>query len=179
MIGVGLLIVIIALVSRGGKKTTVVATAMPTWKDNARKGYADARWLYDAMGEDIAVWRGNAQFDGTTAVGASAATGRAEDWAEMQRRFGEASDALYALEAAAPDSRSADAARATITSMRDTRDKVDARAEARFAYRTSEAADVEQSQLVEARDREVRASRNLANARSAYAKALTNLSGIV
>ena len=156
-----------------------MVAAAPTWKDNARKGYAEARWLYDAMGEDVAVWRGNAQFDGTTAVGASASTGRAEDWTEMQRRLGEASDALYALEAASPDTRTAEAARATIDTMRDTRDKVDARAEARFAYRKAEDAGASQEDLIQARDREVRASRNLADSRSAFAKALTDLSAVV
>ena len=112
-------------------------------------------------------------------VAVLAGTGRAEDWAGMQRRLGVASDALYALEADAPDTRTSEAARATITTMRDTRDKVDSRAEARYAYRKAEADGASQEDLVQARDREVRASRNLADARSAYAKALTDLSAIV
>ena len=178
LVGIGVLILIVVLVS-GGSKQTVVTAAPATWKDNARKGYAEARWLYDAMGEDMAVWRGNAQFEGTTGVDATAATNRAATWAELQRRQGEASDALYALEASAPDNRSAEAARATITTMRGTRDALDARAEARYSYRKAEAEGAEQSVLSDARDREVRASRNLAESRNGFAKALTDLSTLV
>lgn len=178
VIGVALLILIIALVSRGSKKV-IVAPQAATWKDNARKGYAEARWMYDAMGEDMAVWRGNAQFDGSTAVDSSAGTNKAETWSELQKRFGTASDALYALEAAAPDTTSAQAARSTIASMRATRDAVDARAEARFNYRTVESTGSDHEPLVEARDREVRASRNLTDARNSFAKSLTDLSTLV
>jgi hypothetical protein len=178
VIGLALLILIVALVGRGNKKV-IVAAPVATWKDNARKGYADARWMYDAMGEDMAVWRGNAQFDGSTAVDASAATNKAATWSELQTRFGTASDALYALEAGAPDTKSADAARSTIATMKTTRDAIDARAEARFGYRTSETAGADQAALVEARDREVRASRNLTEARNTFARALTDLSTLV
>jgi len=68
--------------------------------------------------------------------------------------------------------------RNVIATMRTTRDALDARAEARYAYRKAEADNASKADLTEARDREVRTSRNLADARSAYANALTNLSTI-
>lgn len=178
VVGLALVILIVAFTRRGSKSATAIAPPV-TWKTHAQRGYAEARWLYDALGEDIAVWRGNATFDGTADVGSTAATGKAETWAELQRRQGAALDSLYALEASPPDNRTAATARATITTLRATRDAVDARAEARFAYRTAEKEQVAPDQLIEARDREVRASRNLAEARNAYAQALTDLSTLV
>jgi hypothetical protein len=178
IVGIGLVLVVSALTRRGSRQAAVTSRPL-TWKDNARRGYAEARWLYDALDEDMAVWRGNATFDRTADVGATAATSRAETWGDLQRRQGDASNALYALEAAAPDGRTAEAARRVISTMRTTREMVDARAEARFAYRTADAAGVPPNDLIEARDREVRSSRNLAEARNAYAKALTDLSTLV
>ena len=69
-----LIVIIASLIRRGSRKKVTVVPGAPTWKDHARAGYADARWLYDAMAEDVAVWRGNAQFDGATAVGDAAGT---------------------------------------------------------------------------------------------------------
>jgi hypothetical protein len=132
------------------------------------------------MGEDMAVWRGNAQFDNATAVGDTAATSKAETWAQLPASISKASDSLYALEAASPDPRTAEYARTTVTAMAAVRSALDARAEARFAYRTAEGEpDQAPSVLIEARDREVRASRNLVEARNSFALALTNLSTIV
>lgn len=174
------LILIIAFVSRGSKKRLVVAPAPTTWKENARKGYADARWLFDAMSEDLAIWRGNATYDSTSAVGATAGTALAETWAQLDARTGKASDSLYALEVTAPDRRTAQAASTAVASMRSVRRSVDDRAEARMNYRTVEAGvDVGQVALQDAREREVRASRNLAEARSAYGAALTSLSTVL
>ncbi len=178
LVGLGIVILIAVFVTRGSKKKIVVAPTAPNWKDHARTGYAEARWLYDAMGEDMAVWRGNAQFDGATAVGMSAATSKAETWQKLNDRMVSSSDALYALEAAAPDQRSAGAARNTVTTLRGARDALDARAESRFAYRTAEASNPSSEQLMGAREREVRSSRNLVEARNAFAKALTDLSTI-
>ncbi len=173
-------ILIIAFVSRGSKKKIVVAPPPTTWKDNARRGYADARWLYDAMSEDLAIWRGNATYDSTAAVGATAGTALAETWQQLDSRISKASDNLYALEAAAPDQRTSQAASTVVASMRSVRRSVDDRAEARMNYRTVEAgADAGQIVLQDAREREVRASRNLAEARSAYGTALTNLSTLL
>ena len=131
------------------------------------------------MTEDLAVWRGNAKFDQTDAVDSTAATSRAQTWSSLSDRVTSATDDLYALEAAAPDNTTAAAARGCITAIQSTRQALDARAEARYAYRTADAQNSDQQQLNDARDREVRASRNLADSRSAYAKALTDLSAIV
>ncbi|MFV1969520.1 MAG: hypothetical protein ACC683_00795 [Acidimicrobiia bacterium] len=174
------LVLIIAFVSRGSKKKVVVGPPPTSWKDSARRGYADARWLYDAMSEDLAIWRGNATFDSTTEFGATAATALADTWRQLDGRIGKASDHLYSLEAAAPDQRTAQAANAAVASMRSVRTAVDARAEARMNYRTVQArSDTDQIALQDAREREVRASRNLAEARSAYGTALTNLSTVL
>lgn len=178
LVGIGLLILVVVLTSRGSKNETAVAVA-PTWKDRARAGYADSRWLYDNMTEDIAVWRGNAKFEGTADAGSTAGTSKAQEWAEITTRQQAASDELYALEAAAPDNNTVTVTRNAITAMRATREAVDARAEARYAYRTAEAAEAAAADLTQARDREVRASRNLADTRSSYARALTDLSTIV
>ena len=131
------------------------------------------------MSEDVAVWRGNATFEGTTSVDSTAGTARAETWAELQERLGKASDALYALEANAPDIRSQGAAQQTLVAMRANRDALDARAEARLAYRKADSEGSDPEALVEARNREVRASRNLAEARNSFARALTDLSTVV
>ena len=152
--------------------------ATTTWKSNARAGYADSLWLYDNMTEAIAVWRGNAKYDGTTDVDATAGTAKAQDWRELQTRQKTASDSLYALEAAAPDNQTAATARNAITTMKATREALDARAESRYAYRKAEGDDADADTLSEVRNREVRTSRNLADARSAYAKALSGLAAI-
>jgi hypothetical protein len=132
------------------------------------------------MSEDLAIWRGNATFDTTSDVGATAATALADTWKQLDSRIGSASDHLYSLEAASPDQRTAGAASAAIASMRSVRKAVDARAEARMNYRTVEAGDTTDTlSLQDAREREVRAARNLAEARSAYGGALTNLSTVL
>lgn len=178
LIGLALILLIVVFTRRGSKQAAAPPPAV-TWKTHVRQAYAEARWLYDAMGEDIAVWRGNATFEGTTDVGSTAATSKAETWAELQRRQAQALDSLYALEASPPDNQSAEIARATIRTLRDTRAAVDARAEARFAYRKADTDGADPSDLMDARDREVRASRNLADARNSYARALTDLSTLV
>jgi hypothetical protein len=180
LVGLAFLALIIAFVSRGSKKKIVVAPPPVTWKENAREGYADARWLYDAMSEDLAIWRGNAKFDATADVGATAGTSLADAWQQLDGRIGQASDHLYALEAAAPDQKTSEAASATVSSMRAVRKAIDGRAEARMNYRTVDApGDAESTTLQDAREREVRSSRNLAEARSSYGSALTNLSTVL
>jgi len=93
-----------------------------------------------------------------------------------------ATDHLYALEAAAPDTRTATSARAVVDRLNDTRAVVDARAEARYAYRAAEAEAEGRpdrfAELASRRDRELRSSENLAEARRRLAEALTNLSAI-
>jgi len=174
------LVLLIAFISRGSKKRVVVAPPPTSWKDSAREGYADARWLYDAMSEDLAIWRGNATFDSKVEVGATAATALADTWHQLDGRIGKASDHLYSLEAAAPDQRTAQAANATVAAMRSVRTAVDARAEARMHYRTIESgAEADALALQDAREREVRSARNLAEARGAFGGALTNLSTVL
>ena len=85
---------------------------------------------------------------------------------------------IDALEAAAPDNQTAATARNAITTMKATREALDARAESRYAYRKAEGDDADADTLAEVRNREVRTSRNLADARSAYAKALSGLAAI-
>jgi hypothetical protein len=179
LVGLGILILIVVFASRGSKEKIVPPPPMTkSWKEHAREGYASSRWLYDAMGEDMAVWRGNAQFDNATAVGTSAATSRAETWQKLNERMTIASDSLYALEAAAPDQRSAQAARNTVNALHSTRNALDARAESRFAYRSAETQEHDSTSLMQAREREVRSSRNLVEARNNLALALTDLSTI-
>lgn len=180
IIGIALLILIIALVARGSNKTPPSAAGVLTWKDHGRQGYADARWLYDAMSDDVAIWRGNAQFDGVTEVGATASTSKAELWNELGPRLDSARSSLYALEAAAPDPRTAQSAQVTVNTMMGVRSALDARADARAAYRQAEATAADNPQaLMDARDREVRSSTNLNQARAEFSRALTNLSGII
>ncbi len=180
VVGGAFLVLIVSFVSRGSKKKVVVGPPPTSWKDSARDGYADARWLYDAMSEDLAIWRGNATFDSTAEVGATAATALADTWRQLDSRIGRASDHLYSLEAAAPDQRTAQAANSVVASMRSVRTAVDARAEARLNYRTIESrTDTDAVALQDAREREVRAARNLAEARSGYGGALTNLSTVL
>ena len=179
LVGLGILILIVVFASRGSKEKIMAPPPMTkSWKEHAREGYASSRWLYDAMGEDMAVWRGNAQFDNATAVGTSAATSRAETWQKLNERMTIASDSLYALEAAAPDQRSAQAARNTVNALHSTRNALDARAESRFAYRSAETQEHDSASLMQAREREVRSSRNLVEARNNLALALTDLSTI-
>jgi hypothetical protein len=157
-----------------------VTPTQTSWKDDARSGYASARWLYDAMTEDLAVWRGNTMFDSTADVGASVGSAFAATWQQLDNRVQQASGSLYSLEAAAPDQRTTQKAGATVTSMLAVRAAVDARANARLNYRTVESAgDADTAALQDAREREVRSSRNLAEARSTFGTALTNLSTVL
>jgi hypothetical protein len=176
----GFLLLIVAFVSRGSRKNAVVAPPPVSWKDNARSGYADARWLYDAMTEDLAVWRGNALFDAETGTPPATGTSLGNTWQQLDGRMGQAGDELYALEASAPDQRAAQLASVTISTMRALRSTMDARAASRMNYRTTESGGGEgEGSLSDAREREVRSSRNLAEARSAFGTALTNLSTLL
>jgi hypothetical protein len=103
----------------------------------------------------------------------------AETWQQIGPRIDAARESLYSLEASAPDPRTAEVARSVITSMLALRSSLDARAEARYAYRSAEQAAAESpTQLIEARDREIRASTNFNMARSDFAQSLTRLSSI-
>ncbi|MEN8041586.1 MAG: hypothetical protein ABFR95_08805 [Actinomycetota bacterium] len=180
IVGFALLVFLLSYVRRGSTKKVQIASPTSTWKDAARNGYTDARWLYDTMSEDLAIWRGNAKFDDSAEVGATAGTALAAAWQDMDQRLSRASDNLYSLEASAPDQRTSRAANEVVKSMRSVRAAVDARAEARLNYRTVEAQpETTQVLLQDAREREVRASRNLAETRSGYGRALTHLSTLM
>ena len=159
-----------------------MASAGPTWKELARSGYADSRWLFDHLTESLALWRGNAKYDQKTDVGATAETASAETWQKLSGHMNAATDHLYALEAAAPDTRTAETARGVVDRLNETRAAVDARAEARYAYRATEAEGEGQpdrsTRLAAARDREQRSSENLTESRRRLAEALTSLSAI-
>lgn len=174
------LLLIVAFVARGSKKNVVVAPPPVSWKDNARSGYTDARWVYDAATEDLAVWRGNALSAGEDAAPTVAGSSFATNWQQLDGRVGKTSDELYAFEGSAPELRMGQIAGSTISSMRAVRLAVDARADARLNYRTVEAAgSTDTTALSNAREREVRSSRALAEARSAYGAALTDLSTLL
>lgn len=193
VVGGALILIIVAVARSGRRKTVAVATAVPGWKERARAGYASARWLYDRLDEDLAIWRGNAQFEGVTEVGASAETAHAETWSQLGSRMNGATEELYALEAGAPDQRTAEVARSVVDGLNVLRSSVDARAQARFNFRSVEsaptateadapdgAAEAEgvTDPVAAARDRELRAAENLSTARTSLASALTNLSAV-
>lgn len=172
LVSVGLIVILMSLVRRGSRKNRAMDPT--SWKSDARSGYAHAHWLYDAMSEDLAVSRGNTLFE---PVGDTAATSSANDrWREFDRRYDEASDSLYRLEVGAPDNRSAAAAHTLVAAMTRTRKAFDARADARLGYRRSVAAEGNGSGLADARDREVRTSITLSEARVRFSDALAELS---
>ncbi len=181
-IGLGLLLIFLLigwLMGRSRKSTPVPVAAAPevTWKDHTRGGYAQARWLYDSLTEDLAVWRGNALFEGKSESGTAAGTSLAGIWAQLGDRTDQANSSLYHSEATAPDQKSAETTRNVVTALRTTRAAVDARAEARLNSRAVEASD--EAASTQAADRERSASGTLTEARGHLAGALTALSAIV
>ncbi|MCB1247302.1 MAG: hypothetical protein KDB69_08555 [Acidimicrobiia bacterium] len=177
LVVVAVVLIVIALAS--GRRPKPVPVATVSWKDHARMGYAEARWMNDTLTEDLAVWRGNALVDDTTAVGSTAGTGLAESWAQLAGRMDRCRSHLYALEAAAPDPRSAQSARRAVETVTSLRAAVDARADARAGYRNAEDSGASPEQLIEARDREIRTSTNLHRDREAAATALRDLSTLL
>jgi hypothetical protein len=165
----GLVVVLVSLLVRGAKRDR--APDLTIWKNNARTGYAQARWLYDAMGEELAVWRGTVMA-GSDEVESTSSL-QAGTWSQLPRRYDTALDALYRLEAAAPDNRTSNASRAVSVSLRSTRAALDDRADARRSHLAQEAGDAEA--LKAARDREVRTSMNLATQRRSFAEAIDRL----
>jgi len=181
-IGLGLLLIVLLigwLMGRSRKSTPSPATAAPvvTWKDHMREGYSQARWLYDNLTDDLAVWRGNALFEGIPDTGATAGTSLAATWAQLSDRTDKATNSLYRAEAAAPDRMSAETIRNVVTALQTSRAAVDARAEARLNSRGVDGSD--QMAAAQAADRERLASGNLTDARAQMAGVLTALSTIV
>jgi len=178
LVGVALIMIVAALVSRGSSPTTEPSPA--TWKDRARTGYAEGRWLADSLSEDLAIWRGNSAVDaGTTPIPDS---GRAHEdtWKQVPIRLENAKTALYSLEASAPDSRARSYAQSAVVALDTLRAAVDSRADARATYRTLERSEPSGSPtLAEARDREIRSSTNLHRSRDELSKALGALATIL
>jgi hypothetical protein len=162
--------------SRKTAPVAVGAAAAVTWKDHTREGYSEARWLYDGLTEDLAVWRGNALFEGKADTGAAAGTALADTWAQLGARTNKATDSLNRAEAAAPDPNSAETIRGVVAALLATRSAVDARAEARFSSRGVDATD--QNAAAQAAERERLASGTLTEARAQLSTALTALSAI-
>ena len=148
-----------------------------TFKDYVRDGYSEARWLFDGLTDELAIWRGNALYDHRTGADDSAGTAMLATWSQLDDRMNQAKDELYRAEAAAPDQNTAQMIRATILAVGETRTAVDARAEARLGTRQTESAD--QSALAEAGERERLSSANLAEKRQKLNDALVALSAVV
>jgi hypothetical protein len=168
--------------NRAGSETQVPAAAQgdeakPTFKDQARDGYSESRWLLDSMTEELAIWRGNAQFDGQTEVGDTAATAMASNWAQLETRMAAATSDLYRAEASAPDQNTAGTLRATITALNAVRAGIDARAEARLNSRNAEGQDL--TVQAEAADRERLSASNLSEARQQLTSSLVTLSALL
>jgi hypothetical protein len=168
------------LIGRSRRQRTPVA-APPTaagrkgFIDFARDGYSEARWLLDAFTDELAIWRGNALFDGSTAPEDSPGTALASSWAQLDERMREATDQLYRAEAAAPDQNTASAVRAAIVALNGTRSALDSRAEARFNTRHTQS----QFDLAEAGERERIASSALAENKQTLSDALLALSTLL
>ena len=180
-IGLGILLLFLLIgwgMGRSRKSAAAPVAAVPVvaWKDHAQEGYSEARWLYDGLNEDLAVWRGNALFDGASDAGEAAGTSLAQTWAQLGGRTDKATDSLYRAEAAAPDQTTAETIRNVVAALQVTRSAVDARAEARFNTRGVDASD--QSNAAQAAERERLASGTLAEARTQLSAALTALSAI-
>ena len=181
--GLALLAILLVgvLIGRGrrGSQPVAVPAAVsapqkPGFKDYVRDGYSEARWLLDAFGDDLAIWRGNALFEGATSADNSAGTALAATWEQLDQRMSQATDALYRAEAAAPDSNSSHTVRAVIDALNTTRSAVDARAEARFSTRQAES----QFDVAEASDRERLASTTLAENKQLLDDALVALGAL-
>jgi hypothetical protein len=182
-LGLALLAILLVgvLIGRGRRRSKPVATpaAAPVpqkagFKDHVRDGYSEARWLFDAFSDDLAIWRGNALFEGATGPDDSAGTALAATWGQLDERMGRATDALYRAEAAAPDANSSQTVRAVIDAVNSTRSSVDARAEARFNTRQA----ASQFDVAEASERERLASVTLAENKQSLNDALVALSAL-
>ena len=183
-IGLGILLLFLVigwLMGRSRKQAPAPATAPAaagarTYADYVRDGYSEARWLADALTDELALWRGNALFDDRTAPEDAAGTAMADSWAQIDSRMNNATDELYRAEAAAPDQSTAATVRQTVDALSAARTAVDGRAEARFNTRGVAADD--QYELAQAADRERLASSTLADARRTLSDALIALSAL-
>lgn len=156
------------LMGRSRKPAAPAPVSGPTWKDHLREGYTEARWLDDAMTEELAIWRGNSMARAETT---QPGTGLADRWGQLDSRMNRARDGLYKAEAAAPDQTSSQLVRNTIVALDATRTAIDARAEARLNSTGSPDRGTAERERI--------ASTNLAESRVALNSALTSVSGLV
>jgi hypothetical protein len=181
LIVLGAIFVLVIALLAGRRKKTPAAAVVPAWKTQAQSGYAESRWLYDNLTEQLAIWHGDAEFEGT--IGQATDTEQARIWDQLAARMDQATADLYALEAAAaPNSPALGAAQSVVGSLKETYAAVIERSDARHGSHgvesgSSEAAE-QGAELAAARDREMRASTALAAARPRLAAALTDLSKI-
>ncbi len=181
LIVLGAIFVLVIALLAGRRKKTPAAAVVPAWGTQAQSGYAESRWLYDNLTEQLAIWHGDAEFEGT--IGQATGAEQARIWGQLAARMDQATADLYALEAAAaPNSPALRAARSVVGSLKETYAAVIERSDARHGSHgvesgSSEAAE-QGAELAAARDREMRASTALAEARPRLAAALTDLSRI-
>ena len=163
--------------SRKGTAVPVPDSGKKTFKDYIRDGYSEARWLFDGLTDELAIWRGNALYDSRTEADDSAGTAMLATWSQLDERMNQATDRLYRAEAAAPDQNTAQTVRATISALGETRAAVDSRAEARLNTRQTDTTD--QMALAEAGERERLSSTNLGETRQRLNDALLALSAVI
>ncbi len=176
---VALAVLIGSLVWRGNRHRAPLPVNPTDWKTHARTGYIDARWLYDSMGEDLAVWLGNGLDKSSSASDDRTSTYEAT-WSAVPGRLETAREHLYALEATAPDHGAAEIARTAVSALLESRAELDRRAKARAAYRRAATGpESSPSLLIQARDTEVRSSSHFSMARTRLAEALLALSTLV
>jgi hypothetical protein len=182
LIVLGAIFVLVIALLAGRRKKTPAAAVEPAWRTQAQSGYAESRWLYDNLTEQLAIWHGDAEFEGT--IGQATDTEQARIWGQLAARMDQATADLYALEAAAaPNSPALRAAQSVVGSLKETYAAVIERSDARHGSHgvesgSSEAAE-QGAELAAARDREMRASTALAEARPRLAAALSDLSRIM
>jgi hypothetical protein len=172
VVGAALAGILGSLVWRGSVRHRPAAADQVRWKNDLREAYLGGRWLHDSMTDDLAVWRGKADHQHRDSTDENVSDRKSELSVAVGKRSEATLNSLYALEAAAPDRRTADNATATAMAIRAVSDSLDARAEARFRY--LDAADDVQARA-EARDREVRSSTILSETRAELSRCVTRL----
>lgn len=181
LIVLGAMFILVIALLAGRRKKPPATAVVPAWRTQAQSGYAESRWLYDNLTEQLAIWHGDAEFEGT--VGQATDAEQARIWGQLAARMDQATADLYALEAAAaPNSPALRAAQGAVGSLKETYAAVIERSDARHASHAAESGSSQVAEqdvdLAAARDREMRASTALAEARPRLAAALTDLSKI-
>lgn len=132
----------------GGKKQSQTApvqapppppSAPAAWKEGARSAYADARWLYDEMDVELAVWRGDTLYEAQISNSSAAInTTHQSTWNQLPARLSAERDALYRVESTSGDQHVAQVATALVDNLNATRASVDCIADARRNRRATE-----------------------------------------